>query len=100
MFIQTEQTPNPSTLKFLPGRVVMDQGTMDFASADSAGTSPLVKRLGHCFCIHNFCIHFSALSTARDFSPGCSDLTTSSECEPKWARNRVPNLSPSRFCSA
>ena len=45
MFIQTEQTPNPSTLKFLPGRVVMDKGTMDFASSESAGSSPLAKRL-------------------------------------------------------
>ena len=45
MFIQTEQTPNPSTLKFLPGRVVMDKGTLDFAGADSAGASPLAKRL-------------------------------------------------------
>ena len=33
MFIQTEQTPNPSTLKFLPGRVVMEKGTLDFADA-------------------------------------------------------------------
>jgi len=45
LFIQTEQTPNPSTLKFLPGRVVMDKGTMDFASTDTAGSSPLAKRL-------------------------------------------------------
>ena len=45
MFIQTEQTPNPSTLKFLPGRVVMEKGTMDFASADTATPSPLAKRL-------------------------------------------------------
>ena len=45
MFIQTEQTPNPSTLKFLPGRVVMEKGTMDFASADTALPSPLAKRL-------------------------------------------------------
>ena len=45
MFIQTEQTPNPSTLKFLPGRVVMEKGTMDFASADTAPPSPLAKRL-------------------------------------------------------
>ena len=45
MFIQTEQTPNPSTLKFLPGRVVMDKGTMDFAGADTAAASPLAKRL-------------------------------------------------------
>jgi len=45
LFIQTEQTPNPSTLKFLPGRVVMDKGTMDFATVDTAQTSPLAKRL-------------------------------------------------------
>ena len=45
MFIQTEQTPNPSTLKFLPGRVVMEKGTMDFATADTAAPSPLAKRL-------------------------------------------------------
>ena len=45
MFIQTEQTPNPSTLKFLPGRVVMEKGTMDFAGADVAQTSPLARRL-------------------------------------------------------
>ncbi len=45
LFIQTEQTPNPSTLKFLPGRVVMDKGTKDFASAEAATPSPLAKRL-------------------------------------------------------
>ncbi len=45
MFIQTEQTPNPSTLKFLPGRVVMEKGTLDFASVDNAVSSPLAKRL-------------------------------------------------------
>ena len=45
MFIQTEQTPNPSTLKFLPGRVVMEKGTLDFAGADTAQSSPLAKRL-------------------------------------------------------
>jgi Fe-S cluster biogenesis protein NfuA len=45
LFIQTEQTPNPATLKFLPGRVVMDKGTLDFAGADVAAGSPLAKRL-------------------------------------------------------
>ena len=45
MFIQTEQTPNPSTLKFLPGRVVMEKGTADFANAEAATPSPLAKRL-------------------------------------------------------
>jgi len=45
LFIQTEQTPNPSTLKFLPGRVVMDKGTLDFAGVDTAQSSPLARRL-------------------------------------------------------
>jgi Fe-S cluster biogenesis protein NfuA len=45
MFIQTEQTPNPATLKFLPGRVVLEQGTADFADADQAQRSPLARRL-------------------------------------------------------
>ncbi len=46
MFIQTEATPNPATLKFLPGKVVMDRGTADFRTAEEAeGTSPLAARL-------------------------------------------------------
>jgi Fe-S cluster biogenesis protein NfuA len=45
MFIQTEETPNPATLKFLPGRDVMESGTADFASADIAARSPLAERL-------------------------------------------------------
>ena len=36
MFIQTEPTPNPATLKFLPGRVVMEQGTANFTDPDAA----------------------------------------------------------------
>jgi len=45
MFIQTEQTPNPATLKFLPGQAVMSQGTANFTSADTATRSPLALRL-------------------------------------------------------
>lgn len=46
MFIQTESTPNPATLKFLPGKVVMDQDTADFRDADEAGkASPLAGKL-------------------------------------------------------
>ena len=45
MFIQTESTPNPATLKFLPGQTVMEQGTADFPNEDSAGSSPLAKSL-------------------------------------------------------
>jgi Fe-S cluster biogenesis protein NfuA len=45
MFIQTEQTPNPATLKFLPGRAVMTAGTANFPTVESAGRSPLAERL-------------------------------------------------------
>ena len=45
MFIQTEQTPNPATLKFLPGRDVMGNGTADFATAEAAKRSPLAEHL-------------------------------------------------------
>jgi len=46
MFIQTEQTPNPATLKFLPGRTVVENGTADFNSVeDAAARSPLAARL-------------------------------------------------------
>lgn len=46
MFIETEATPNPATLKFLPGRDVMGtRGTADFASEASATASPLAARL-------------------------------------------------------
>jgi Fe-S cluster biogenesis protein NfuA len=45
MFIQTEATPNPATLKFLPGRAVLDEGTLDMPTRDAAKQSPLAERL-------------------------------------------------------
>lgn len=45
MYIETELTPNPSTIKFLPNRVVMDTGTRDFASPEDAEASPLAQAL-------------------------------------------------------
>lgn len=45
MFIQTESTPNPATLKFLPGQTVLEMGTADFPSSDTAGKSPLASRI-------------------------------------------------------
>src|SRR5215212_3599295 len=45
MFIETEGTPNPATLKFLPGQEVMGMATADFASAASARRSPLATAL-------------------------------------------------------
>src|SRR4051794_17081291 len=45
MFIQTEATPNPATLKFLPGRIVMPEGTFEARNAENSGASPLAERL-------------------------------------------------------
>ena len=45
MLIETESTPNPATLKFLPGQAVMDAGTRDFASPEEAEASPLASAL-------------------------------------------------------
>lgn len=60
MFIQTEETPNPATMKFLPSRVVMEQGTRDFRDSTGATQSPLAQRLfalsgvGGVFLGHDF----------------------------------------------
>jgi len=45
MFIQTETTPNPATLKFIPGREVMAEGTVDFPDSAAGSRSPLAARL-------------------------------------------------------
>ena len=45
MFIQTENTPNPATLKFLPGEPVMESGTVEFKSIDEAKNSPLASTI-------------------------------------------------------
>jgi Fe-S cluster biogenesis protein NfuA len=45
MFIQTEATPNPATLKFLPGRPVLESGALDMPTKEAAAQSPLAERL-------------------------------------------------------
>jgi Fe-S cluster biogenesis protein NfuA len=45
MFIQTEATPNPATLKFLPGKPVLPGGTRDYRDAEAAAESPLAQKL-------------------------------------------------------
>ncbi len=45
MFIQTEPTPNPATLKFLPGQTVLGEGALEFHSTESAAKSPLATAL-------------------------------------------------------
>ena len=45
MFIQTEATPNPATLKFLPGKIVLEEGTLNLPTVDDAKKSPLAEKL-------------------------------------------------------
>ena len=45
MFIQTEATPNPATLKFLPGQDILEVGTADFPNAEAGAASPLARRI-------------------------------------------------------
>ena len=49
MFIQTEETPNPASLKFLPGKTVLGSGTMNFADAEAAQTA-WMESLGSAAC--------------------------------------------------
>jgi Fe-S cluster biogenesis protein NfuA len=56
MLIETEPTPNPATLKFLPGRTVMETGTRDFADPEAGEASPLAEAL---FDLGELLDHFS-----------------------------------------
>ena len=56
MFIQTETTPNPATLKFLPGRSVLGQGTLDIPDRAQAAQSPLAEKLFAIDIIDKHCV--------------------------------------------
>ncbi|MFS8036278.1 NifU family protein [Xanthobacter sp. AM11] len=75
MFIQTEATPNPATLKFLPGRSVLGEGTLDLRSAEDADLSPLAQRL---FDVRGVCGVFLG-----------SDFVTVTKADSEW-----PQLKP------
>jgi len=45
MFIQTEATPNPAAMKFIPGQTVLTEGTMEFKNSDDAQQSPLAQKI-------------------------------------------------------
>src|SRR5262249_33175039 len=66
MFIQTEPTPNPATLKFLPGRPVLTSGTLDMRDKEAAAQSPLAERRFEIAGISRvfFCSCFTAVSKA------------------------------------
>ena len=72
MFIQTEATPNPATLKFLPGRAVLETGTLDLRDAADVARSPLAERL-------------FAIKGVNGVFYG-SDFITVSKAEGEWAQ--------------
>ncbi len=72
MFIQTENTPNPATLKFLPGQEVLSGDPVDFASVKEAGNSPLAQRL------------FSISGVERVFL-GADFVSVSKDANTDWA---------------
>lgn len=45
MFVQIEDTPNPNCLKFIPGQIIVDNGSVDFPTIDAASASPLAKKI-------------------------------------------------------
>lgn len=69
MFIQTESTPNPATLKFLPGQTVLETGTADFPNAEGCDVSPLATRI---FAVEGV----SAVFLGRDFVTITKDEAT------------------------
>lgn len=74
MFIQTEQTPNPATLKFLPGRTVMAAGTANFTDAEGAArVSPLAEQL-------------FALPQVTGIFLGADFITVTKDAEGDWYR--------------
>lgn len=66
MFIQTEETPNPATLKFLPGQQVLENGTAEFSSEESAASSPLALRLFKMQGVTNVFLGSDFISITKD----------------------------------
>uniref|UniRef100_UPI0037C8EC5F NifU N-terminal domain-containing protein n=1 Tax=Phenylobacterium sp. TaxID=1871053 RepID=UPI0037C8EC5F len=79
MFIQTEATPNPEVLKFLPGKAVLGEGTRDFRSPDEASASPLAAEL------------FGIEGVNRVFY-GPDFITVGKQADEDWAHLKAPIL--------
>ncbi len=79
MFIQTENTPNPEVLKFLPGREVLASGTREFPTAEAANASPLARAL------------FEVDGVTRVFF-GTDFITVTKSPERDWAHLKAPIL--------
>ncbi len=80
MFIQTETTPNPEVLKFLPGRDVLGEGSREFTDADEAHASPLAEAL------------FSLEGVSRVFLGGDFITVTRGPGAPAWPQLKAPVL--------
>lgn len=75
MFIQTETTPNPATLKFLPGRVVMEEGTADFRDAEAgSAASPLAARLFDISGVTGVFFGYDFITVSKDDGPDWQHL--------------------------
>ena len=72
MFIQTEDTPNPATIKFLPGQTVMEEGTAEFKSANEAGSSALARQLFLTQGVKTVFFSGDYISVTWDFGDGSS----------------------------
>jgi len=79
MFIQTEATPNPEVLKFLPGKAVLGEGTRDFRSPEEAAASPLAADL------------FGIDGVTRVFY-GPDFITVGKQADEDWAHLKAPIL--------
>lgn len=66
MFIQTETTPNPATIKFLPGVSVMSSGVAEFESADEAKKSPLAERIFEIKGVRSVFFGYDFVSVTKD----------------------------------
>jgi hypothetical protein len=66
MFIQTEATPNPATLKFLPGKVVLEKGTAEFRDETEAAASPLAARLFGSSWRHRCLFGYDFITVTKD----------------------------------
>ncbi|MEO1103479.1 MAG: NifU family protein [Devosia sp.] len=69
MFIQTEPTPNPETLKFLPGQTVLESGMVDFRAEDEAAGSPLAQRIFAVDGVTGVFLGYDFVSVTRDGTP-------------------------------
>ena len=74
MFIQTEATPNPATVKFLPGQTVLEQGSFDFASAEEASHSPIAQRLFKLEGVTRIFLGHDFISVSKNSTTDWADL--------------------------